>query len=133
MSKTLLLASFITKDRLEWFLNYLEKKFNIPRASVFLYEIEEPNKVMVTYKIVLKEEDKIDFKKEFPNATIIHKKGDAIYSINGLNKLIDTINYDNIGNIDYKTVKINWSDYQNKLLLVKDNNLSITNIKRILL
>lgn len=132
MSKTLLLASFIFQDRLEWFLNYLEKKFNISRTSVFLYEVEEPNKVMVTYKINIKEGDKINFKKEFPNATIIHKKGDAIYSINGLNKLIDIINSDNLGNIDYKTVKINWSDYQNKLLLVKNNNLSITDIKRIL-
>ncbi len=132
MSRTILLASFIFRDRLEWFLNYLDKKFNISKTSVFLYDIEEPNKIMVTYKINIKEGDKLNFKKEFPNATIIHKKGDAIYSINALNKLIDTINYDSAGNLDYKTVKINWSDYQNKLLLIKNNNLSITQIKRIL-
>ncbi len=132
MDRTILLASFIFRDRLEWFLNYLDKKFNISKTSVFLYDIEEPNKIMVTYKINIKEGDKLNFKKEFPNATIIHKKGDAIYSINALNKLIDTINYDSAGNLDYKTVKINWSDYQNKLLLIKNNNLSITQIKRIL-
>lgn len=132
MSRTILLASFIFRDRLEWFLNYLEKKFNISKTTVFLYDIEEPNKIMVTYKINIKEGDKLNFKKEFPNATIIHKKGDAIYSINALNKLIDTINYDSAGNLDYKTIKINWSDYQNKLLLIKNNNLSITQIKRIL-
>jgi len=132
MDRTILLASFIFRDRLEWFLNYLDKKFNISKTAVFLYDIEEPNKIMVTYKINIKEGDKLNFKKEFPNATIIHKKGDAIYSINALNKLIDTINYDSAGNLDYKTVKINWSDYQNKLLLIKNNNLSITQIKRIL-
>ena len=71
-------------------------------------------------------------KKEFPNATLIHKKGNAIYSINALNKLIETYNTDNIGNINYKSVIIDWSNYQDKLLLIKNNNLVITPIKRIL-
>ncbi len=133
MNKILLLASFIYRDKLKWFLNYLDKKFNIKNEDVFLYEINEPNKIMVTYKITINHGDNINFKKQFPNATIVHKKGDAIYSINALNKLIDSINSDIVGNIDYKTVKINWSDYQNKLLLIKNNNLSITDIKRILL
>jgi hypothetical protein len=133
MDKTILLASFIFKDKLEWFLNYLNKKFNINQTSVFLYDISDDNKVMVTYKLIIKEGEKLNFKNEFSNANIVHKKGDAIYSINGLNKLIDNTNSDNIGNIDYKTIKINWSDYQNKLILVKNNNLSITDIKRILL
>jgi hypothetical protein len=132
MTKTILLASFIFKDKLEWFLNYLNKKFNIKQTSVFLYETSDDNKVMVTYKLVIKEGEKINFKKEFPNATIIHKKGDAIYSINGLNKLIDNINLDSAGNLDYKSIKIDWSEYQNKLILIKNNNLSITDIKRIL-
>lgn len=132
MNKTILLASFIFNDKLEWFLNYLNKKFNIKQTSVFIYETSDDNKVMVTYKLVIKEGEKINFKREFPNATIIHKKGDAIYSINGLNKLIDTINFDSAGNLDYKTVKIDWSEYQNKLILIKNNNLSITDIKRIL-
>lgn len=132
MNKTILLASFIFNDKLEWFLNYLNKKFNIKQTSVFIYETSDDNKVMVTYKLVIKEGEKINFKREFPNATIIHKKGDAIYSINGLNKLIDNINLDSAGNLDYKTVKIDWSEYQNKLILVKNNNLSISDIKRIL-
>ena len=112
MNKILLLASFIYQDKLKWFLNYLDKKFNIKNEDVFLYEINEPNKIMVTYKITINHGDNINFKKQFPNATIVHKKGDAIYSINALNKLIDSINSDIVGNIDYKTVKINWSDYQ---------------------
>jgi len=132
MDKTVLLASFIFKDRLDWFLTYLESAFNIQKKSVFIYDIDDEQKVMVTYKFIINQESKINFKEHFPNATLIHKKGNAIYSINALNKLIEINNIDNVGNINYKSIKINWSDYQNKLLLIRNNNLVITTINRIL-
>ena len=132
MDKTVLLASFIFKDRLDWFLNYLESKFSIQKKSVFVYDIFDEEKVMVTYKFTIDQEIKINFKEHFPNATLIHKKGNAIYTINALNKLIENNNTYNLGNINYKSVKIDWSEYQNKLLLIKSNNLVITTINRIL-
>lgn len=132
MDKTVLLASFIFKDRLDWFLTYLESSFQINKNAVFLYDIEDDTKVMVTFKLLIKAGTHINFKKVFPNATLIHKKGNAIYSINALNKLIETYNVDNIGNINYKSVIIDWSNYQDNLLLIKNNNLVITPIKRIL-
>jgi hypothetical protein len=45
--------------------------------------------------------------------------------------LIDSLNEDNIGNIDYKTFKIDWNQYQDKLMLIRNNNLIITPINRI--
>lgn len=132
MGKTVLLASFIFKDRLDWFLNYLESSFQISKNNVFLYDIEDDTKVMVTFKLLIKADTHINFKKAFPNATLIHKKGNAIYTINALNKLIETYSTDNIGNINYKSVIIDWSKYQDNLLLIKNNNLAITSIKRIL-
>ena len=132
MDKTVLLASFIFKDRLDWFLTYLESSFQINKNAVYLYDIEDDTKVMVTFKLLIKAGTHINFKKVFPNATLIHKKGNAIYSINALNKLIETYNVDNIGNINYKSVIIDWSNYQDNLLLIKNNNLVITPIKRIL-
>jgi hypothetical protein len=132
MDKTVLLASFIFKDRLDWFLNYLETEFNIPKNLVFIYEIEDEYKVMVTFKFIIKYNENINLKEISPNANLIHKKGNTIYSINALNKLIETYDIENLGNIDYKSIKIDWSLYQNKLLLVRNNNLVITEIKRIL-
>lgn len=132
MDKIVLLASFIFKDRLDWFLNYLENKFTIPKKTVFIYEVEGDDKLMVTFKFKLNQEQKFNFKKIFPNATLIHKKGDAIYSINALNKLIEINQPENIGNINYKSVQIDWSQYQGKLLLIRHNELSIASISRIL-
>jgi hypothetical protein len=87
---------------------------------------------MVTFKFLIKFGEKVNFKEIFPNATLVHKKGNAIYSINALNRLIESYNDENIGNINYKSIKIDWSLYQDKLLLIRNNNLVITEIKRIL-
>ena len=131
MNKNILLASFIFPERLEWFLGYLESKFSIPRDKVFVYEnIDDESKVIVTFKFVIKDGKRIDFKNLFPNAILIHKKGDAIYTINALNKIIENTN-DNIGNIDYKSHKIDWDTFQNKMLLTNNDGLIIYNIKRV--
>jgi hypothetical protein len=132
MDKTVLLASFIFKDRIDWFLNYLESNFSKPKNTVFIYEVDDESKQMVTFKFLIKFGEKVNFKEIFPNATLVHKKGNAIYSINALNRLIESYNDENIGNINYKSIKIDWSLYQDKLLLIRNNNLVITEIKRIL-
>lgn len=132
MDKKVLLASFIFKDRINWFINELETKYSIPKNTVFIYEIDDSSKYMVTFKFLIKFGEKVNFKDIFPNATLVHKRGNAIYSINALNKLIEIYNSDNIGNINYKNFKINWELYQNKLLLIRNNNLTITEINRFL-
>jgi hypothetical protein len=132
MDRTVLLASFIFKDRLDWFLNYLESNFSISKDTVFIYETDDESKFMVTFKFIIKFNENVNFKEIFPNATLIHKRGNTIYSINALNKLIESYDIENAGNINYKNVKIDWSLYQHKLLLIRNNNLTITDIKRIL-
>jgi hypothetical protein len=132
MNKTVLLASFIFKDRLDWFVNYLSETLNIQNKNIFVYDINDEYKYMVTYKFTIEGDNKVNFKDFLPNATIVHKKGNAIYSINALNKLIDINHGDNFGNINHKSIKVNWGDYQNNLLLIRNNNLTIIPISRIL-
>ena len=132
MNKTILLASFIFPERLDWFLGYLESKFSISRDKVFIFEnLDDESKYIVTFKFVVKGDRKINFRTLFPNAILIHKKGTAIYTINALNKLIETQVDTSMGNIDYKSVKINWEDYQDKILLYNNNKLNICRIKRL--
>lgn len=132
MDKTILLASFIFNERLDWFLSYLEKKFSITKDKVFVFKnLDDESKLIVTFKFILKDTKKVDFNSIFPNAILIHKKGNAIYTINALNKLIESTQLDNIGNIDYKSVVINWSEYQNKLILTNNSQLAIFSIERV--
>lgn len=132
MNKTILLASFIFPERLDWFLDYLENKFSIAREKVFVYKnLDDESKLIVTFKFKLKDGKKVNFKALFPSAILIHKKGNAIYTINALNKLIESQCEGNVGNIDYKTVMIDWDNYQNKLILSNNGELAIFNIEKV--
>jgi hypothetical protein len=130
MNKELLLASFIFPERVDWFLEYLKTEFNINK--VFCYKnLDDESKVIMTFRINVNPEKPLNFKNLFPNAVIIHKKGNALYTINAINKLIEERYPDSIGNIDKKSITINWSEYQNKFILINQNKLCIFNIDRV--
>ena len=132
MSKTNLLASFIFPERVEWFLSYLEAKFSIGKEKVFCYKDEnDESKVILTFKITVPDDKSLNFKDLFPSAVIIHKKGNALYTINALNKLIEEKAEESTGNIEYKDVKIDWEEYQGKFILIKDKELNILSISRV--
>ena len=124
MDKTILLASFIFNERVEWFLNYLENKFSIPKTKVFCYKnLDDESKMIMTFKLVIPQNKRLNLKDLFPSAIPIHKKGNALYTINALNKLIDEKAQESIGNIEYKDVKIDWEEYQGNFILIKDKGI----------
>lgn len=132
MDKTILLASFIFPERLDWFINYLGTKFSIPKEKVFGYKnLEDESKIIVTFKLTIPEGKHINLNNLFPNAIIIHKKGSALYTINALNKLIEKNLGQEIGNIDYKAYQVNWDEYKDKFILLNNKELAILNINRI--
>lgn len=132
MDKTILLASFIFPERVDWFLSYLEAKFTITKDKVFCYKnLDDESKVIMTFKFVIPKDKYYNLKDLFPSAIPIHKKGEALYTINALNRLIDQKNEGSIGNVDNKSVVIDWSQYQNKLILTQGKELSFLSIKRV--
>jgi len=132
MDRTILVASFIFPERLEWFLKTLEKKFDIKKDKVFIFKnLDDDSKLIVTFRLILINGKKINLKHHFPNATIIHKKGNAIYTINALNTLIESESGLEKGNINYHNHKIDWSKYQNKMILTNNGNLVFLPIERI--
>lgn len=132
MDKTLLLASFIFPERLEWFYGYLQDKFKINKDKVFVYKnLDDESKLIVTFKLVLRDGKKIDLNKYFPSTIPVHKKGNAIYTINALNKLIESETQIAPGNINHKEYQIDWDKYQNKIILNNKEELIIYNIERL--
>jgi hypothetical protein len=89
------------------------------------------SKLIVTFKLVIPEDKPLNLKNLFPSAVTIHKKGGALYTINALNKLIETMHPESLGNINNKSIKIDWDEYQNKFILINNKELSILNIRRI--
>tara|TARA_R110002110_G_scaffold89208_1_gene232377 strand:- start:1021 stop:1434 length:414 start_codon:yes stop_codon:yes gene_type:complete len=129
--KIITLASFVVNDKIESFKKYLNKRFKTPEDKIFIYSsIEEPDKKILTFRVYLKDGKKINTQTFFPTTIIVHKKGDCFYTINALNKLIESEVEGEIGNINYKEHKIEWDNYQGKLLIVKGKELTIMNIER---
>lgn len=132
MNKTVLLATFILSDKLNSFLKFIELNLNINKESVFIYtNLTDKSKLIITFKFNIIQDEKLNLKEFLYNTIVIHKKGNAFYTINALNKLIESKNNNYVGNIDYKSIIIDWSEYQNKIMLTKNKDLIIFDIKRI--
>lgn len=127
-NKTITLASFVYVDKIESFKKYLEKRFNIKNNQVFQYTFSETNKKILTYRVNIIDNYKIDLSTIIPPTVMVHKKGECFYTINALNKLIEEINNLNSGNIIYSDYKINWDEYQNKIIIIKNEELKIIDI-----
>ena len=132
MDKTILLASFVYTDKISSFIEYLNEHFSIEKTKVFGYELFSDNsKVLITFKLTLKDGKQINLREHFQNSVIIHKRGEALYTINALNELIKSKIGDDVNNLDIKSVKLDWSKYQEKLILIDNGKLALFTIKRI--
>ena len=129
--KIMTLASFVNEDKVESFVKYLNKRFNLSPEKIFIYTSpEEKEKKILTFRVYIRDGKKINTKTFFPTTIITHKKGECFYTINALNKLIDLEVGDDKGNINYKDYQIDWDKYQDKMLIVKNDELTIMDIKR---
>jgi len=132
MKKTVLLASFINPNKIDYFLNYLENDFNIKKNKVFIFKnIDDDSKLIFTFRVNVLKDEPINIKEMFPNSIIIHKRLNVLYTINGLNLLIKEKYPDTYDFIENKTVKLNWSEYNNKIILISNKELKILSISRV--
>jgi hypothetical protein len=129
--KILLLASFLKEDYLENFLRKIQNKFGVKKENVFFFKMENGD-FLLTYKLHMDIDNKIDIKKELPKTIQVHKKGDTIFTINALNKLIEQESGLG-GNVNYKEYKIDWEKFKNKIILLKGEVLEINTIERVFL
>jgi len=127
--KRKLLATFVPNDKIEWFLDLLEIKYSINNNNVFIFKNLDDDTCIMTYSF---SGDEFLNLNEFVYSTVIaHKKGDTIYTINALNKLIELESGITNGNIIHSNYKIDWNQYKAKLILIFNDKLIINDIKRI--
>lgn len=122
--KVILLATFITPDYLDKFLYKIYKNFGVKKKSVFLFETNN-GEIILTYRLFLNFDEKVNIRKELPNTVQIHKKGTTFFTINSLNKLIEKEYNIPKGNTDYSKYEVDWSKYKNTMISLRNNNLEI--------
>ena len=130
--KILLLASFVDKNDIHKFLFNLKENYNVEPDKVFIFELSNKD-YLLTYKIKVDVGNRFNIKKELPKTIQIHKKQKTFFTINALNKLIERDCDLESGNVNHKKFNIDWSNYEDTIILLKKDNLEITNISRVFL
>lgn len=127
--KVILVASFIKLNQLNNFLDKLKNSFGINGKSVFIFETDEENLVL-TYRLFLDIGEKINLRKQLSKTIQVHKKGTTFFTINSLNRLIES-DFDLVsGNVDYSNYQVDWKKYENNIITVRNNNLEILPLKK---
>jgi hypothetical protein len=127
--KILLLATFIDKNNLDEFLYKLYKEFGVKKKSVFIFNSN--GTLILTYRLFLELDRKLDIRKELNNTIQVHKKGTTFFTINSLNKLIEKEYNLTDGNVDHSQYEIDWSKYENMLISLTNNTLEILPLNKI--
>lgn len=125
-AKGVIIGIFVRKNRILSLLEELKNKFHIKSEKVFVYEIDT-NKL--EYLVTFKTYNKDKFIKNIKCSTVMHVKNQCLFSINALNKLIEqqAVNL-LIPNNEYI---INWNMYKDKLIVLTNGKLSISNLIKI--
>ena len=129
-NKIITLASFVYLDKIDSFKKYLYNRFKILDRNIFQYTFNEEDKKILTFMVRLNQGQRVDTSSFYPPTIIVHKKGECFYTINALNQLIEIISDTDNGNINHQDVKIEWDNYQNKMLIIKNEELKILTINR---
>ena len=129
-NKIITLASFVYLDKIDSFKKYLYNRFKIIDKNIFHYTFNEADKKILTFMVRLNQGQRVDTSSFYPPTIIVHKKGECFYTINALNQLIENISDTDSGNINHQDVKIDWDNYQNKMLIIKKEELKILTINR---
>lgn len=125
MAKNLLIATFVKKTDILLFLGRLHREFGISPKNVFVFDVEGND---FEYLTTFSTFNKDSYLGKLEGASVMHVKNQCIFSINALNKLIESINNENVPSNEFQ---VPWDDYKNKLVIVKKGELKILKINKI--
>ena len=117
--KTQLLCTFTKKNHLTDAINLIVECNTIVFDKIYVFQNgNDENQLICTYNV----EYEKDFIQGSHDTISLHRKKmtNTLYTINALNDLIRELND---GKLD-KNFQINWSNYQNCLLLTNENGLN---------
>jgi len=117
--KTQLLCTFTKRNKFYEVIDVIIACNDIVFDKIYVFQNEnDHHQLICTYNVEYDE----DFVEGIPDTISLHRKKNTntLYTINALNDLIRELNN---GKLD-KTFPIEWSEFQNTLLLVNDEGLT---------
>lgn len=112
MGKPRLYCTFVQSDRLTEALDMIKDRVG---GKIFVLDIGKEQEIVITYNL------QSPLPKGLLNTTVLchrHKLTNTIYTINALNTIVRQE-----AGVEDKKYKIDWSKYQNSLLVVQNKEL----------
>lgn len=117
-----LFCTFTPEESLDEVLNVIQTKYKIIYNKIFVLYSKSQDEYICTYNV-----DLGNISNFINNTILVHRKKESntLYTINSLNRLIESLN----GGVLDVNYKVNWTDYQNCVLLTKGPELKRVNTK----
>lgn len=123
MNKSVLIGTFVKKEKILTFLEYLKVKLNIDIKKIRIYNVKSN---IFEYLVTFKTYNKEKYLSKIRYSTVMHVKNGCLFSINALNKMINGKNAD-----ENKSYCVNWDFYKDKIIILTRGELLIDDIKQV--
>ncbi len=123
MNKSVLIGTFVKKEKILTFLEYLKVKLNIDIKKIRIYNVKSN---IFEYLVTFKTYNKEKYLSKIRYSTVMHVKNGCLFSINALNKMINGKNAD-----ENKSYSVNWDFYKDKIIILTRGELLIDDIKQV--
>jgi hypothetical protein len=112
-----LFCTFTKKEDLQLTISDIKTRYTIVYSKIFILETDNDNEYVCTYNI---DSDNVNRDTILPNTILMHRRKECnvLYTINSLNKLIESLN----GGVRDPNYRVNWKDYENSILLTQNNS-----------
>ena len=131
-NKTLILATFLQKENTEETIKTITEKFDLKKSDIFMFETDKGD-LIFTYRLTIDVGTRFSIKDEIKNTIQVHKKSKTFFTINSLNKLVELDSGLESGNVSHKDHQIDWSKYEDKMILLNNDGLNTINLKKVFL
>ena len=120
-----IIGTFFKKTKILTFLEFFKNKIHVNIDKVFVFTVEDNE---IEYLVTFSSHKNNPHFYQLHDATILHTKNGCLFSINALNKYIDT---QNMNKKQYKDFTVDWSTLKNTLLITTNGKLKMNKIYKI--
>jgi hypothetical protein len=127
MYKSILMASFVSKDELYTAIESISIGAKIDKSKIFIFVNEDNlDEYVLTYNMD-SENANVKFTAIWKNTISIHRKKhtNTLYSLNAMNALIKLKNKGVVN----KNYQVRWEDYSSKMLVIKKGKFGVIPIR----
>jgi len=122
-----LLASFVGRNDIQTAIRSISDRVGISTKEIEIFLVEGGTEYIVVYNVAA-DKANLKFDAIWKDTIALHRKKETntLFSLNALNSLISS----KIGKVNTK-YKIDWTEYTNRLLILRRKRLVILNIEKV--